>query len=664
MTSREPAPTAAVVPFTQAHARLTAELSQTLRLVDGLSRILGAPATDPDTQSSEEPHTPAGQTHQVAHAALVADLAGTLHLAEGLTRIYEEEAGHTGLVTHLSVTIDTTRGLAEIVGRPIETTGATAVVSDSRLDATEHENTSPRTSPSQASMGDNISRIRTALDHHRVLLRTAPTYRYLEIALHELGDINHYLAQLAPHPNRADSALARMAIQLDGLQAIMSQAFAVLATALPGSTGTIFTKVPATQIKELFQFDYDGPQTTERQRERSLHATADQHFYVSAAERDETERPTTSPMDDLVRGLKDLRRAAGMPGYRSISQGIRSDDTLPDTVSHETVGALLRGDSLPRWSKIESVTRYLAKRAVDEPDPEAVVRRFHILWLAARGAAPPIQPAAAQSGSSQPSSAMDRSKESTAAFEVTEATFQSKVLEQSLTKPVIVDFWAEWCAPCKKLSPVLERLAIESGGAWLLARIDVDANPRLAQVFRVQSIPTVWAVVGGQPIETFNGELPEARLREWLAGVAQTGTPSEEPSPTVDQAVLGQVEHLLRQSVDNLSQIREGLVNSWGTLSPELHRESQKLVDSLARTVLDATDALSDFRGADLRKAEPTLRLEDLDGVRWSTTASAHGPTRWPTNLETDVAEHSFAAPGSDPGVFVVRFGAAVAAGR
>jgi putative thioredoxin len=110
-----------------------------------------------------------------------------------------------------------------------------------------------------------------------------------------------------------------------------------------------------------------------------------------------------------------------------------------------------------------------------------------------------------------------------AAIDVTEATFQSEVLERSLTTPVVVDFWAEWCEPCKQLSPVLERLAAEGNGAWVLARIDVDANPRLAQMFRVQGIPMVYAVVGGQPIDAFSGVVPEAQLRQWIQAVLKAG---------------------------------------------------------------------------------------------------------------------------------------------
>jgi putative thioredoxin len=108
-------------------------------------------------------------------------------------------------------------------------------------------------------------------------------------------------------------------------------------------------------------------------------------------------------------------------------------------------------------------------------------------------------------------------------IDVTEATFQTEVLERSLTTPVVIDFWAEWCEPCKQLSPVLEKLAVEGAGAWVLAKIDVDSNPRIAQAFRVQGIPMVFAVVGGQPVDAFTGVVPEAQLRTWLEAILKAG---------------------------------------------------------------------------------------------------------------------------------------------
>jgi putative thioredoxin len=128
-------------------------------------------------------------------------------------------------------------------------------------------------------------------------------------------------------------------------------------------------------------------------------------------------------------------------------------------------------------------------------------------------------------------------------IDVSEATFQSEVLERSLHTPVVIDFWAEWCGPCKQLSPILEKLAIEGNGAWVLARVDVDANPRLAQMFRVQGIPMVFAVVGGQPVDAFTGVVPEAQLRPWIDAVLKAGgvaveAPSDPRLDSADDALM------------------------------------------------------------------------------------------------------------------------------
>jgi putative thioredoxin len=99
----------------------------------------------------------------------------------------------------------------------------------------------------------------------------------------------------------------------------------------------------------------------------------------------------------------------------------------------------------------------------------------------------------------------------------TEQNFEKEVLQRSQEIPVIVDFWATWCAPCRELGPVLERLANESAGQFLLVKIDVDQQPGLAQAFGVRSIPHVFALRNGQPIDQFQGALPEDQLRQWLA---------------------------------------------------------------------------------------------------------------------------------------------------
>jgi putative thioredoxin len=125
-------------------------------------------------------------------------------------------------------------------------------------------------------------------------------------------------------------------------------------------------------------------------------------------------------------------------------------------------------------------------------------------------------------------------------FDVTEETFNDQVVLRSRTTPVIVDLWAEWCQPCKQLSPVLEKLANEAGGAWMLARIDVDANQRLAQAFQAQSIPMVVAIIGGQMVDAFAGAMPEAQVKQWLAQVLAVAEQLGVRTPAADGAEPGE----------------------------------------------------------------------------------------------------------------------------
>ena len=123
---------------------------------------------------------------------------------------------------------------------------------------------------------------------------------------------------------------------------------------------------------------------------------------------------------------------------------------------------------------------------------------------------------------------------------VNKDNFVTEVLERSNEVPVIVDFWAEWCGPCKTLGPTLERLTTEAGGAVELAKIDVDQNQELAQQFGVQSIPTVIAFRDGKPVNQFTGALPETQVRDFMAALS----PSE-----LDMAVA-RAEELLDRGRD------------------------------------------------------------------------------------------------------------------
>ena len=121
-------------------------------------------------------------------------------------------------------------------------------------------------------------------------------------------------------------------------------------------------------------------------------------------------------------------------------------------------------------------------------------------------------------------------------FDATQANFEAEVLNASFDQPVLVDFWATWCGPCKTLGPLIEKVVGEYNGAIKLAKVDCDKEQQLAAMFGVRSIPTVVLVREGQLVDGFTGALPEAQLREFLARHVQPGEPAEDDVPVEDLA--------------------------------------------------------------------------------------------------------------------------------
>jgi putative thioredoxin len=129
-----------------------------------------------------------------------------------------------------------------------------------------------------------------------------------------------------------------------------------------------------------------------------------------------------------------------------------------------------------------------------------------------------------------------------APIDVTDATFETDVLERSLSATVVVDLWASWCGPCRVLGPILEKVVGETSGVELV-KIDVDANPRSAATFQVQSIPAVYAIRDRKVVDSFVGALPEPALRQWIAGL--NPAPSE-----VDRLIAAGDQASLRQALE------------------------------------------------------------------------------------------------------------------
>jgi putative thioredoxin len=142
--------------------------------------------------------------------------------------------------------------------------------------------------------------------------------------------------------------------------------------------------------------------------------------------------------------------------------------------------------------------------------------------------------------------------------EVGQQDFAREVIEASLNTPIIVDFWAPWCGPCKQLGPMLEKAVAETSGAVRMVKVNVDENQQLAQQLRIMSIPTVYGFYQGQPVDGFQGAQPESTVKDFVKRLAEAAGASVGPSP-VEQA-LDQAEALLKEGATGQAEALFGQV--------------------------------------------------------------------------------------------------------
>ncbi len=210
----------------------------------------------------------------------------------------------------------------------------------------------------------------------------------------------------------------------------------------------------------------------------------------------------------------------------------------------------------------------------------------------------------------------------------TDASFVADVIEASKETPVIVDFWATWCGPCRQLGPSIEKNVLAAKGKVKLVKIDIDANPQFAGQLRVQSIPAVFAFVGGRPVDGFMGALPDSQVKQFVDRIA-------------GQAPANAVDELLAMAKESLEVGDIGGAAQAYAQALQAEPDNVKAIGGLARCYLTGGDA---ERAAEVAAMAPDdAKDADLDSVRAALALAEEGPSEtgeFEQRLAKDANDH------------------------
>ena len=225
-------------------------------------------------------------------------------------------------------------------------------------------------------------------------------------------------------------------------------------------------------------------------------------------------------------------------------------------------------------------------------------------------------------GETSPAAAADLIKDGS------DAAFMADVIEASKTQPVIVDFWATWCGPCKQLTPALEKSVLAAKGKVKLVKIDIDKNPSFAGQLRVQSVPTVYAFVDGKPVDAFQGALPESQVKAFVDKLSAAGPASE-----IDDFLAMAKESL---DVGDMGGAAQGYAQVL-----QLEPDNLSAIGGLARCYLAGGDT---ERAAEVAAMAPVgAKNADLESVRAALVLAAAAPSDTAdaeARLESDPDDH------------------------